>query len=280
MNLSRYVPALILAFALGAVVSGLAGQWRLSALRDTMAVETATLKEELTSKKHLETHVHTLEADLARMERELAAAREAARRAAQEASESLVTDVFPALPPEPVEDLARTDGEPQNDARTDWRGRWESLSEEEREAMMDRRREFMSGFQERISAFLDDRMMQSTDQYEQERMAALQEYMAYMGDLRRQMREAASEEEREQLGELMRQSGEEMIGIMRDQQNHLLLQVAREYGITDPQKQGEFINRMQDLRQDPFFQGPMMYGGGGFRGGRGRGDFFGPGTRP
>jgi len=174
--------------------------------------------------------------------------------------------------------FAGVEAEPEVDARAGprtegGRRRWGDLSPEDREAMTERRREFTGQMRERVTTFLQDQMMQSRDATEQERLAALQEYFDYMADVRERMREAETEEEREELGGLLRQSGEEMRNLVRDQQDLLVREVAKDYGITDPQKQVEFAERLQELRSSPFFWGPMTFGGGGFgdRGGRGPG---------
>ena len=276
MNLSRLIPGLILAFGLGAVASGLAVQWRMSTRLEEAVADVTRLRSEIRTQDTADRRTHALNDTIARLERELSEVQAELRRVEEEAARPVELSFFVDEMAELTGTMEPLPGEPGEDAPREGRDRWDNLTPEEREAMMERRREFMADFRERINALLADRLQQATDAYEQERLIALQEHFDYISELRQQMREAGTEEEREQLGELLRWSGEQVAGIMREQQNHLLRGVAQEYGITDPGQQAAFVNRMQQVRQDPFFSGGMMPGGG-FRGWGGMGGFSGAG---
>jgi hypothetical protein len=265
MTMSRTVSGLALSFALGAIASSLIIQWRISVNLNTE--REATHKAELMLKEDFQKRENSLSAKITNLERDLDAALEVARKTEKSTPPS--TDYPLALPEpsEPAAYLQSTLPEQEDESGRSRRGRWENLTAEEREARMERHREFVADFQERVNTFLGERMMQSPDAVEQDRIAALREYFDYMTDLRQQMHEAKTDEEHAQIEELMQKSGEEMTGLQREEQDYLLRQVAEEYGITDPQKQAEFVNRMQEFRHDPFFRGPMMPDGrgGGFR---------------
>lgn len=280
MTLSRAIMGFILAFALGVVITGIVSQFRLEAGLE--AGRRAAQQDRLALKATFEERLSVLLAEMEQLKQALDTARKSAREAESTAAEAVE---YPfALPEDPESAMIRDPGTREEDAssETDGRSRWDDLSPEEREAMMERRRAFMTGMRDRVNSYLEDRIVQSTDPVEQERMMAMQEYAVYMADLRQQMQDAETDEERNQIGDLMRQAGGEMEGLFREQQNDMLFQLAEEYGITDAQKQAEFVNRMRDLRRDPLFNPPTMPGmgrgrgfdGGGF--GASRGPGFGP----
>ncbi|OQB99750.1 MAG: hypothetical protein BWX80_03589 [Candidatus Hydrogenedentes bacterium ADurb.Bin101] len=280
MTVSRTIMGFILAFALGVAITGIVSQFRLDAERE--AGRKTAQQERLALKTTFDERLSVLSEEIEQLKRALDAARTSAREAERTAAEA--ADHPFALPEEPEPPMSPEAERREEDAPpdTDGRSRFDDLSPEERETMLERRREFMTGMRERVNSYLEDRMLQSTDPVEQDRMAAFQEYVAYMADLRQQMRDAETDEDREEIGVLMRQAGVEMEGLLREQQNSMLVQLAEEYGITDAQKQAEFVNRMRDLRSDPLFNPPVMPGmgrgrgfdGGGF--GAPRGPGFGP----
>jgi len=265
----------ILAFALGVVITGIVLQFRLEAGLE--AARSAAQQDRLALKATFDERLSVLSAEIEQLKQALETARKSAREAERTAAEAVE---YPfALPEDPEPALIRDSGTREEDAsaESDGRSRWDELSPEEREAMMDRRRAFMTGMRDRVHSYLEDRIVQSTDPVEQERMMAMQEYTAYMADLRQQMHDAETDEVREELGDLMRQAGGEMEGLLREQQNAMLFQLAEEYGITDARKQAEFVDRMRDLRRDPLFNPPMIPGMGSGRGFDGGG--FGGGPR-
>lgn len=280
MSTPRMITGFVLAFAFGSFSVGLLLQWRTTKEMD--AVQETARKIRLATQENFDKREATLLAEIEKLKQDLFAARETAGETVQATPDS--ANDSPAITEEPEPSLSQESVPEQEAENRDRgrRGRWEDLSDAEREAMMEQRREFMADTRERINTFLGDRMLQSNDPLEQERMAALQEYVAYMADLRTQMHEAKTDEEREAVAELMRSTGEEMRGIMRDQQTYLLQGIASEYGITDAQKQAEFANQIQELRHDPFFNNPMMGDGpmGGGPGPGGFGGFPGPGRGP
>ncbi len=280
MATSRMILGFVVAFVLGMSAAGFIVHARMSS--NLVTVRQTAREAQLASQEAFKKREEALLAEIAGLKQDLNIARETARKADLEPSDPLeFSSELPEEPPparNPEPEMPVDEEKPRRDRRVPG----EALSPEEREAMTERRRDFMTDMQERANTFLEDRMMQSTDPLEQERMAALQEYAAYMGDLRQQMRDAETDEAREQVGELIRTTREEMGGILREQQNYLLLQVAEEYGITGTRKQADFINRMQEIRRDPFFSAPMMPGSGR-SGGRGWGGFGGvpePGRSP
>ena len=164
------------------------------------------------------------------------------------------------------------------------RGGWdrgqrdEDLTPEERAEREQRRAEGFERARDRISDVMNQELAKATDRASQERIAAIEEQGQTMMDLMQQMREAQTDEEREEVRAAMDASREAMTGLMKDQQNAMLSDVARQYGITNPDKVSQFVNSIQETTSSTFFRAPMFMGGGfGGGGGPGGGGGFGGG---
>ena len=150
----------------------------------------------------------------------------------------------------------------------------------DREAREARREEFIERFREQMQASLDDVILSSDDPAEQERMALMGEYADYMTDLRRRMADAEDEEARRALFQEMAEAGAEMRALVVEQQDHVLRNVARQHGITDPQEQQAFVSSLREAQASTAYRGPTGGGLAGMMGGGRGGGAGGPGGWP
>jgi hypothetical protein len=286
---------IILLAVVVAVAGTVAGSWygrgassesaaRLQQEKDALAQASARAAEELAAREadleRVREENDSLKSELAAVERELA-----------KVSASVTpVDEFAGAPVETAEEpQAAVAEEPETDRRDrrDRRGPGgEELTPEEMEARRAewaaRREEFATRMRDNVSEFFTNQMAQADDTASQERIKSMEEYSTYMMELFQQMRATEDEEEQAALREEMDAARDTMRTLVTAQQDDMLRDLANEMGVQSGTRQDEFVTRMRDTMESPFFRSPenVMGGGGrrgGWGGGFGRGGEGGPG---
>src|SRR5690606_15086052 len=128
-----------------------------------------------------------------------------------------------------------------------------------------RRQEFANRMRENVSNFYNSKLETAGDAASQQRILAMEDYSNYMMDLFQQMRATEDEAERERLRAEMDSARDTMRTLVTDQQDQMLRDLAADMGVTSGSRQDEFVTRMRETMEDPFFRGEGMLGGGGGR---------------
>ncbi len=276
---------IIVVAVLVAVAGTVVGSWygrsaasesaaRLQQEKDALAHASARAAEELAAREadleRVREENDSLKSDLAAVQRELA-----------KVSASVTpVDEFAGDPVEtPEEPQAAVAEEPETDRRDrrDRRGPGgEELTPEEMEARRAewaaRREEFATRMRDNVSEFFTNQMAQADDTTSQERIKSMEEYSTYMMELFQQMRATEDEEEQATLREEMDAARDTMRTLVTAQQDDMLRDLANEMGVQSGTRQDEFVTRMRDTMESPFFRSPdNILGGGGRRGGWGGG---------
>lgn len=265
--------------AIGVAALGWVGRSGSPGLAARLQQEKDALEQELAlAGSRLKRQDQELEAtrlEIERLTSQLADAEHQAARAAALAETVERVDAAVSEPEEPPQ--ATMADEPLQDRRDWWERRrggddGEELTPEEQEARRAewaaRRQEFANRMRENVSNFYSSQLEKAGDSASQQRILAMEDYSNYMMDLFQQMRATEDEEERDRLREEMDSARDTMRSLVDEQQDQMLRQLASEIGVNSGTRQDEFVSRMRETIEDPFFRAEGMLGGVG--GGRGR----------
>jgi hypothetical protein len=214
-----------------------------------------TLAIALDENVYLLSKLETLESDLA--------AAEASAAASAAATEDVPTleEILAGVSAPVPDDVAKADGAESGETEAE---------QKRREEFAARRQQGFEDARQRMTDFMDQSIANAKTPEEAQRLVAMQENMTYMGDLMRGMRELQSDEDREAYRLALQETRDNMRSLVNEQQNSMLRSLGEEYGISDPDKLGAFVDSLQETQRDPLYGGMMRMGGrgGGFRGGR------------
>lgn len=184
-------------------------------------------------------------------------------------------DLFLNLPeewPEAVDPPGGDESEESRESR--WERRLANMTDEERQAMEERRAEMRARMEAVRAArveFWENEYQRAPNAAVADRVAAIQEYDHYLRDLRDRFRDTDEEGRRALFGQ-MREAQETYGTLMREHRDYLLKEFAANYGVDDAAMQDQFLNSLRDVMRSPAFEDGRNFGGGrSFGGGQGFG---------
>jgi predicted nucleic acid-binding Zn-ribbon protein len=177
-------------------------------------------------------------------------------------------DALAALEAEVPDETPAEGGNRNGDRRNRRQGGFDpaNLTPEQR-AEFEERREAM---RTRVADMMNQEIAKYNDPAVTERITAIDQQRQAMTDMWQAMRDAKTDEERDALRDQMSQARDQMASLMVEQQDYMLRDLAKQYGITDPAKQEQFLQAMRETTSSPLYRASMGFGAGG-----GRGDFGG-----
>jgi len=128
--------------------------------------------------------------------------------------------------------------------------------------------------QERLQSFFDtlqEGIDNASDENVQQNLMQIADSVTAMDELRQQMRDAPDDETRGEIRSALREEGQNLRRLVRDERDLELANVARQFGIDEPDRVQEFMDAIENVNTSPFQQLSRFGGGMAFGGRRGRG---------
>jgi hypothetical protein len=135
------------------------------------------------------------------------------------------------------------------------------------EEIQQRRQERLQGFFDTLQEDIDN----APDENVQQNLMQIADSVSAMDELRQQMRDAADDETRGEIRSALRDEGENLRRLVRQERDLELANVARQFGINDPDSVQEFMDAVETVNNSPLQRLSRFGRGMSFGGRRGRG---------